>query len=116
MRHGSSKRKFGRTSKERDSFMRGLASALILNSRITTTKARAKELKPYVEKLITKSKAPSLTTTKLLTSRLPKDTAAKLMKEVGPKFASRAGGYTRIRLLPQRTSDGADMAIIEFVE
>ncbi len=115
MRHGSSKRKFGRTSKERDAFLRGLASSLILHSRITTTTARAKELRPYVEKLITKGKSASLATTKLLMSRLPKASAAKLIKEVAPGFADRKGGYTRIRLLPQRASDGAHMAIIEFV-
>jgi len=116
MRHGSSKRKFHRTSKLRDSLMRGLASSLIQHSRITTTREKAKELRPYVEKLITKGKTISLATTKILMSRLPKISAAKLVKEVAPKFANRNGGYTRIRLLPQRASDGAHMAIIEFVD
>lgn len=95
--------------------MRSLAVALITHNRITTTQAKAKELRPYIEKLITKSKSPSLATTKLLSSRLPKTSASKLIKEIGPRFAARAGGYTRIRLLPQRVSDGAKVAIIEFV-
>lgn len=95
--------------------MRGLAVALIQHDRITTTTAKAKELRPYVEKLVTKSKHPSLATTKLLISRLPKSSVSKLVKELGPRFAQRPGGYTRIRLLPQRTSDGASMALIEFI-
>lgn len=115
MDHGKSKRKFGRETKQRKALMRSLAVALIAHNRITTTQAKAKELRPYVEKLITKSKAPSLSTTKLLSSRMPKTSVDKLLKELGPRFAERKGGYIRIRLLPQRMSDGAKMAIIEFV-
>lgn len=115
MDHGKSKRKFGRETKQRKALMRSLAVALIGNSRITTTEAKAKSLRPYVEKLITKSKSPSLATTKLLSSRLPKTSVSKLLKELGPKFADRKGGFTRILLLPQRMSDGAKMAIIEFI-
>ena len=115
MRHGSSKRKFHRTSKQRDAFMVSLAVALIQNNRIVTTQARAKELKPYIEKLITKCKVASLATTKLINSRLPKMSATKLIKEIAPKFADRKGGYTRIRLMAQRTSDASKMALIEFV-
>ena len=95
--------------------MKALATALIVHGRITTTQAKAKALRPHLEKLITVSKSPSLATMKLLTNRLSLVSARKLTKEIAPKFAQRPGGYTRIRNLPQRTSDGASMAIIEFV-
>lgn len=115
MDHGKSKRKFGRETKQRKSLMRGLVVALIDNNRITTTEAKAKSLRPYIEKLVTKGKRPSLATIKLLTSRLPKASVSKLLKDIAPKFSDRKGGYTRIRLLPQRMSDGAKMALIEFI-
>ena len=115
MNHGSKKKKFHRETKQRSALMVSLAVALIDHSRITTTQAKAKELRPYIEKLVTKSKSPSLATTKLLNSRLPKGSTLKLLKDIAPKFAERNGGYTRIRLLPQRISDGSRMAIIEFV-
>lgn len=111
----SSKRKFGRETKPRAALMRSLAVALIAHGRITTTEAKAKELRPYIEKLVTKARTPSLATIRLLTSRLPVATASKLMKEVAPKFSARPGGYCRITKLPQRVSDGATMALIEFV-
>jgi len=95
--------------------MRGLAVSLIQNHRITTTKAKAKALRPVVEKLVTRGKSLSLSTTRLLASRLPLVSVHKLLKEISPKFAQRSGGYTRIRTLPLRASDGAEMAIIEFV-
>ena len=107
--------KFGRETKQRKALMKSLATALILHGRITTTQAKAKALRPYFEKLITSGKSPSLATTKLLTSRLSLVSARKLTIEIAPKFVQRPGGYTRIRNLPQRVSDGASMAIIEFV-
>ncbi len=115
MDHGKRHRKFGREIKQRNALMRSLAVAFITHQRITTTQAKAKELRPMIEKMITKSKRPSLATTKLLSQELPPDAVTKLIKEIGPKFASRAGGYTRIRSLAPRMSDGATMAIIELV-
>lgn len=116
MNHGKKLRKFGRETKPRAALMRGLVVSLIEHSRITTTQAKAKSLRPLIEKFVTKGKHPSLSTTKLLASQLPMASVHKLIKELGPRFAQRNGGYTRIRALPQRVSDGARMAIIEFVE
>ena len=107
--------KFGRETKQRKALMKSLATALILHGRITITQAKARALRPYIEKMVTTGKTPSLTTTKLLTGRLSLASAQKLIKDIAPKFMQRHGGYTRIRNLPQRVSDGASMAIIEFV-
>ena len=115
MNHGRKNRKFGRETKQRKELMRDLARGLILHNKITTTQAKAKSLRPYVEKLITRSKDDELSSIRLLASNLGVTVARKLTKEVGLKFKERNGGYTRIRNLPPRTSDGARMAIIELV-
>lgn len=95
--------------------MRSLAAALIAHGRIETTEAKAKALRPYIEKMITSARAPSLSTTRLLASRLSAASAKKLIAEIAPRYAARAGGYTRIRKLVARSSDGAPMAMIEFL-
>ena len=95
--------------------MRDLARALIMNGKITTTQAKAKSLKVYAEKLITKGKTKSLTTTRLLASQLGSTYAKKVTNEFAEKFATRNGGYTRIINMPRRISDGSKMAVIEFV-
>lgn len=115
MEHGKKIRKFGRETKQRKELMRGLAESLITNGKITTTQAKAKSLRPYVEKVITKSKANNVASTRFLACQFNHGIVKKLLTEIGPKFASRNGGYTRIINLPPRTSDGARMAIIEFV-
>ena len=115
MKHGKKGRTFGRETKQRKALMRSLAVALIDNNRITTTQAKAKALRPFVEKMVTAGKKPGVATTRLLAQRLPLASAHKLIKEISPRYASRPGGYTRIRLLIPRTSDGARMALIEFV-
>ena len=115
MRHLKKGRKFGRVRKVRKAFIKSLASALILRGKIKTTQARAKEIRPIVEKMVTKAKNNSLETRRLILSRLPKDAAKKLFEEVAPKYVGRPGGYTRITKLVPRKSDGAKMAIIEFV-
>ena len=115
MEHGKKIRKFGRETKQRKELMRDLAEALITHGKITTTQAKAKSLRPYVEKVITKSKANSVATARFLACQIQPWVVKKLLQEIGPKFASRNGGYTRIINLSRRTSDGAKMAIIEFV-
>lgn len=97
--------------------MRGLAVSLIRDGKIKTTEAKAKELRPYVEKLITKGRVPSVPTRRLLESRLggQKETAARLVKEISPKYMERKGGYTRIVKLPKRKGDASSMAIIELI-
>ncbi len=117
MRHHNAVRKFGRKANARRALLRGLALSLIAHGRIETTEAKAKELRPYIEKLVTKSKEATLADRRLVISRLiNRDEAAeKLIKEIAPKYADRNGGYTRVVKLAPRLGDGAKMAIIEFV-
>jgi large subunit ribosomal protein L17 len=116
MRHHNSVRKFGRTKDQRNALMRSLASSLILKEKIATTEAKAKELRPMVEKLITKAKKPTLATRRLLTATLGGEKQTKkLIEIISPKYADRNGGYTRILKLPNRRSDGSKRAYIEFV-
>ncbi len=116
MNHGRSKRKFGRPTKQRQALMQTLAVALIEREKIKTTEAKAKDLRPYIEKLITKGRKQSLATIRALYSVLPIKSAKKLMSDISPRFKDRSGGYTRIRHMTRRTSDGAKMAIIELVQ
>ncbi len=95
--------------------MKGLATALILKGRIKTTEAKAKELKPFIERQITYAKKGSLTGRKLIAKTFAPKIAQKLFRDIGPKYKDRQGGYTRIIKSGQRSGDGAKMAIIEFV-
>ncbi len=117
MRHHNSVRKFGRPADERRALLRSLALSLITHERITTTEAKAKELRPFVEKLVTLGKTASVTSHRLLASRLmnQKEEVKKVVTDIAPRYTTRAGGYTRVVKLPRRLSDGAAMAIIEFV-
>lgn len=116
MNHGKKNRKFGRETKPRKELLRDLARALIVNNKINTTQAKAKSLRPYIEKLVTKAKIKSLASSKLLISRLGNQYAKKLIDEVANKFIDRTGGYTRIINLPSRLGDGSKRAIIQFVQ
>ncbi len=115
MQHGKKNRKFGRETKQRKALLRDLALALITNKKITTTQAKAKSLRPYIEKLITKGRSNNLSAFKTIASQVGIVGARKLTKEISPGFAERTGGYTRIRNLPPRLSDGSKMAIIELL-
>ncbi len=117
MRHRKAGRQLRRTSEQRLALLRNLASSLIEAGSIETTEAKAKELRPFVEKLITKAKRGTLHARRLAGRHVQKrETADKLFREVGPKFATRPGGYTRILKTGHRRGDGAEMAIIELVE
>lgn len=97
--------------------MRSLACNLIRDSRIKTTMAKAKELRPYVEKLVTSAKVGTPASHRLIAARIQSDAGAKkLVTDIAPKYKSRAGGYTRIVRMPVRDQDGSQMALIEFVE
>jgi len=97
--------------------MRNLATSLIENGAIETTEAKAKELRPFVEKLITKARNGTLHARRLAGRHVQKRAAAdKLFQEIGPRFATRPGGYTRILKTGHRKGDGADMARIELIE
>ena len=96
--------------------MRSLACNLIRDTRIRTTLANAKELRPYVEKLVTKAKVVTVASRRLIISKIHStDETKKLLDVVAPKYMTRAGGYTRIVKLPNRDLDGSPMALIEFV-
>jgi large subunit ribosomal protein L17 len=116
MRHRKAGRQLRRTSEQRLALLRNLASSLIEHGAIETTEAKAKELRPFVEKLVTKAKQGTLHARRLAGRHVHKrDTADKLFRELGPKFAARPGGYTRILKIGARRGDGAEMARIEFV-
>lgn len=116
MQHLKKNRKFGRTNKQRSALLVSLLRALIKHEKITTTEAKAKSLRPYVEKLVTKGKVDTISNRRLLASRLDVTMANKLCAELGPRYKSRAGGYTRITKLSPRKSDASPMAVIEFVK
>ncbi len=116
MRHSSSKRKFGREMNQRDALMRSLARNLVNEGRITTTLAKAKSLRPVVEKLVTKAKTGTLASRRLVNSRIQGEVETKaLFDTIAKKYMDRKGGYTRIIKLPRRELDAAEMAMIEFV-
>ena len=116
MRHGNHNRKFGRPKNQRLALMRSLAEGLIMRGRIKTSEAKAKELRPFVEKLITRARVKTLANHRLLVSRLGTVARAKrLIDVVAPKYLDRAGGYTRIVKLPKRESDSSRQALIELV-
>jgi len=117
MRHRKAGRQLRRTGEQKLALMRSLAKALIEHGAIETTEAKAKELRPFVEKLITKAKTGTLHARRMAGKHVPaRSTSDKLFQEVGPKFATRAGGYTRILKVGHRQGDGAEMARIELVE
>ena len=117
MRHRVGGRKLQRTASHRAALFRNQSAALIKHEQITTTLAKAKELRPYVEKLVTLAKKGGLSNRRLAHSRLMDDTQLKkLFDVIGPRYAERAGGYTRVIKAGIRASDAAPMAIIEFVD
>ena len=117
MRHRVGGRKLQRTSSHRAALFRNMAAALIKHEQITTTTAKAKELRPYVEKLITLAKKGGLSNRRLAHSRLLDDTQLKKLFDVlAERYAKREGGYTRIVKAGLRASDAAPIAIIEFVD
>lgn len=109
-------RKFNRTRDQRRAFMRSLAEALIRHGRIETTEARAKELRPYIERMVTKSRTSSLAVYRDLLGMFTPEVAKKMRDEIAPRYKERPGGYTRIVKRVPRKGDGAKRAIIEFVE
>ncbi|NML06402.1 50S ribosomal protein L17 [Sphingomonas sp. G-3-2-10] len=117
MRHKVGGRKLQRTSAHRIALFRNQSAALIKHEQITTTLAKAKELRPYVEKLITLAKKGGLSNRRLAHARLLDDAQlTKLFDVLASRYADRNGGYTRIVKAGPRASDAAQMAIIEFVD
>ncbi|MCM2339224.1 MAG: 50S ribosomal protein L17 [Burkholderiales bacterium] len=117
MRHHNSKRKFGRDKNQRKALLNSLALNLIVREKIKTTEPKAKELRPFMEKLITKAKKGDMATRRVVISKLSnrRKEVKKLFEVIAPKYTDKKGGYTRVLKLGVRKSDGAKMAQIELV-
>lgn len=116
MRHRHGYRKLNRTSSHRKALLKNLAIALIMNERIETTVAKAKTLRSYIEKLITKARVGDFNAHRDVFAYLQdKEATKKLMNEIAPRYKERNGGYTRIIKTRVRRGDAAPMAFIEFV-
>ena len=116
MNHHNKNRKFGRTQNQRHALMRSLVCSLIRDEKIVTTEAKAKELRPYIERVVTHGKEGSLAKRRFVISKVGnEELVKKLFEEISPKYKERSGGYTRIVKLPLRAKDAAKMALIEFV-
>lgn len=117
MRHRKRGRHLNRTTPHRKMMLRNMAASLFLHERIETTVAKAKELRHFAEPLITKAKRGDLHARRQVARKIhDKAALAKLFDEIGPRFAERPGGYTRVVKLGHRSGDAADLAIIELVE
>jgi large subunit ribosomal protein L17 len=117
MRHKVGGRKLQRTSAHRIALFRNMSAALIKHEQITTTLAKAKELRPYVEKLVTLAKRGGLSNRRLAMARLGDETQLKKLFDIlAERYAGREGGYTRVMKAGFRASDAAAMAVIEFVD
>lgn len=117
MRHQRKGRILSRTSGQRSALLRSLACSLVRDEKIVTTEAKAKELRPFIEKLVTKAKNDTVASRRLVGSRLGNvRLTKKLFEQIAPEYKTRAGGYTRITKMPIRLADAAKMAHIEFVK
>ena len=117
MRHHNTKRKFGRDKNQRKALLSSLALNLIVRSKVKTTLPKAKELRPFIEKLITASKKGDMATRRVIISKLSNRSkeVKKLFEVIAPKYVDRKGGYTRILKLGVRIADGVAMAQIELI-
>jgi len=123
MKHLKRGRKLSRTRKQRKALLKTMLGNFILQKRIKTTEAKAKELKEKVEKIISRAKkilagpkGADLSQVKFLRSQLPRSIEAETLKKIAQRFSGRKGGYTRVVKIGQRRSDGAKMAIIELIK
>ncbi len=116
MRHHNQNRKLGRVRKVRKALLNSLARSLVLHEKIKTTEAKAKELRPFVEKLLTLSKAQTVASRRSVSAKVGKEAAGLLAGALSKRYEDRKGGYTRVLKLKNRISDGSKMAIIEFVK
>jgi large subunit ribosomal protein L17 len=116
MRHRAKGRQLSRTSSHRRALLNNMATSLFEHGRLITTEAKAKELRPFAEKLITLARRGDLHARRLVERRIKdRETLSRLFSEIGPRFAARPGGYTRILKLGHREGDGADIARIELL-
>jgi large subunit ribosomal protein L17 len=116
MRHRAKGRQLSRTSSHKRALLNNMAASLFEHGRVVTTEAKAKELRPFAEKLITLARRGDLHARRLVQRRIKdRETLGKLFSEIGPRFAARPGGYTRILKMGHRPGDGADIARIELL-
>lgn len=115
MRHGNVNRKFGRERGQRKAMLASLARNLIIKGRIKTTEARAKEIRPMVEKMVTKGKTATLASRRALIAALHDERVVRKLVKTADTYKERSGGYLRIVKMGPRKGDAAPMAIIEFV-
>lgn len=117
MRHRKKGRRLNRTAAHRKAMLRNMAIALFRHERIETTTVKAKELRPFAERIITLAKRGDLHARRLAARKIPdREILGKLFNDLGPRFAERPGGYTRVLKLGTRRGDAAEMALIELVE
>lgn len=117
MRHRKKGRQLSRSPSHRKATLRNMATSLFRHERIETTQAKAKELRPYAEKLITLARNDSVDARRRVGRKIAdREVLGKLFDDIGPRFADRPGGYTRVLKLGARKSDSAEMALIELVE
>lgn len=117
MRHHEKWKTLGREKNQRKALVRSLLRSLVVHGGITTTETRAKELRKYIEPLVTKARRNTLANRRLIVSEIGDTKAAKkLIETIAPQYQSRPGGYTRVIKLPLRKTDGAKMAHIQFVK
>ncbi len=117
MRHRKKGRQLGRTASHREALLRNMAISLFRHGRIQTTTAKAKELRPFAEKLVTLAKRGDLHSRRLAARKIhDNDVLHALFETIGPRFAERPGGYTRVLKIGHRQGDGAEMAFIELVD
>jgi large subunit ribosomal protein L17 len=116
MRHRAKGRQLSRTSTHKRAMLNNMATSLFVHGRVITTEAKAKELRPFAEKLITLARRGDLHARRLVQRRIKdRETLGRLFSDIGPRFAARPGGYTRILELGHRQGDGADVARIELL-
>ena len=115
MRHGNVNRKFGREKGQRAALLKSLARSLILRGKMQTTLAKAKEIRPMVEKMVTRGKSATLANRRLLIASLGDVRAAGKLLKTAEGYKDRTGGYLRITKMGPRAGDAAQMAVIEFV-
>lgn len=116
MRHHNANRKLGRKRDQRKALLRSLARELFVQGKIVTTDAKAREVKSFAEKLITKARMATLGSRRVVSAKMANnDIVDKLVKEIAPKYKDRTGGYTRLTKLVPRLSDGSKMAAVELI-
>lgn len=115
MRHANSNRKFGRVRKQRKALLNSLARSLVLHGKMKTTEPKAKEVRPFIEKMVTMGKTATVANRRIIVAKVGKEAAKKVVDTLSKTYEKRSGGYTRITKVGKKLSDGAAMAVIEFV-